>query len=121
MSLTERQLYRWVKGQRVLYNKGLMSPDRVKLLEKIPGWEWQMRVPRLPAEEAWERGFKYLNEHGADVIRKFRTSDGYKLGIWINNQRYSCKDPVLRKRLESVPGWEWTLGKGPRKAKLSKV
>jgi hypothetical protein len=50
------------------------------------------------------------------VGRQFKTENGFMLGRWIDNQRQKCKDVERRKRLESVPGWEWarTGKRGPK-------
>lgn len=97
MSLTEKQLYRWVFHQK----SHCTDPRRRALLEAIPGWEWA-----VSADEAWENGFKQLQKHGM-VKRKFVTEDGFRLGKWINNQQCLCADPNRRKKLESIPSWTW--------------
>ena len=52
----------------------------------------------------------FLNHEGHPTVpRRFKTTDGYSLGWWVNNQR-SGKDklsPERRARLESLTGWVW--------------
>lgn len=97
MSISDLQLARWMARQRQ------SCPDlrRRALLEKIPGWSWNI------FDDAWEEGFKQIQKHGPLVGQTFVTKDGYKLGRWIRNQRTRCKDPELRKRLETIPDWSW--------------
>lgn len=43
----EGRIYTWVYTQRRTRVKGTISPDHVKKLEKITGWEWAIK-PRRP-------------------------------------------------------------------------
>jgi hypothetical protein len=98
--MTEAQLYRWMIHQRQRCD----DPRKRALLEKIPGWVWS-----LPNEDAWEVGFAQLKKHGIPKTTNLseKTTDGYNLSSWVNNQRSRCKDKQKRKRLESIPGWVW--------------
>jgi predicted helicase len=46
----------------------------------------------------------FANEHGpCRVSQDYKTDDGYKLGIWVSNQRKDKMDPDRRQRLEACP------------------
>jgi Helicase associated domain len=102
----------WVSGQRDDYQKGILSPERIALLEVIPGWTWK------PRDEQFEKGFvilqKYVQREGhAIASRKTYVVDGFKLGQWVSNQRAFYRRGILSsdriERLESIPGWVWNV------------
>jgi hypothetical protein len=96
----------WIRNQR--NNKDAMQPDRRQRLEALPGWSWD--VP----SERWEVGFSHLKQFSkreghCRVPHRFKTSDDYRLGIWVSNQRNKkdAMQPDRRQRLEALPGWVW--------------
>jgi superfamily II DNA or RNA helicase len=104
------RLSNWIRSQR--NNKHAMQPDRRQRLEALPGWSWD--VP----SERWEVGFCHLKQFSereghCRVPHRFKTDDGYRLGIWISNQRNKrdAIQPDRRQRLEALPGWVWQIGK----------
>jgi hypothetical protein len=46
----EKELAEWAEGQRALYRRGELSPERAKCLESLPGWRWEAK-PRLAIRE----------------------------------------------------------------------
>jgi superfamily II DNA or RNA helicase len=94
----------WVRNQRI--NKEKLSKEKLSKLDNLKGWTWD------PPPELWDKSFAllldYVKEHGnAKVPFKYVTSDGYKLGSWVNDQRQVVKDPLKKSKLESLPGWVW--------------
>jgi len=96
----------WVVTKR--HRKDTLSPERQEQLESLNGWVWN------PFATQWEEGFKYLraysDEHGhCRVPTIHKTTDGYKLGAWVDRQRQN-KDTLSsehKKQLESLNGWVW--------------
>ena len=96
----------WVANQRMA--KETMDIDRRQRLEALPGWSWNVFSDR------WEDGFlslkQFVNQKGhCQVPLNYKTSKGYRLGIWVTGQR-KAKDtmsPDRRQRLEALPGWSW--------------
>ena len=54
----------------------------------------------------------FVKEHGhCRVARRYKTDDGYRLGLWVSVQRSTkdTMDPDRRQRLEALPGWSWDV------------
>ncbi len=100
----------WIQNQRSSYNRGRLPAEKVKRLEGIPGWKWDLR------QHSWEQYFdslqKYVENHGHSRVLQHYTSDGIRLGTWVNKQRGFYKNGNMREDrralLESLPGWTWT-------------
>ena len=103
-------LSEWANTQRRAYKRNAISPDRIRLLESLPGWSW------APDTDAWNQNFdllkKYVAQHKAYPLKKSES-----LVEWIRSQRRAYKGKHLSadriRRLESLPGWSWD----PKKTK----
>ena len=100
------QLGTWVGTQRA--NRTTMPAERRGRLEALPGWTWGAK------ETLWEEGFARLEAYVADkgdcrVPKDHVTSDGYRLGQWVNYQRTTRTTMAAdrKSRLEALPGWTW--------------
>jgi hypothetical protein len=95
----------WVTGLRTRYKNGRLPQSKIRVLEALPGWSWDVRADK------WEKGFahlaSYAHDHGnCRVPEKHVTTDGYRLGQWVSVQRRSkFLAEERRVRLESLPGW----------------
>jgi superfamily II DNA or RNA helicase len=100
------KLGQWINVQRT--NKAKLDLLRRQRLEALPRWSWDALA------DAWEEGFEHLKafshrEGHCRVLQTFQTSEGYKLGSWVSNQR-TKKDTIdadRRQRLEALPRWSW--------------
>ena len=96
----------WVSEQRK--HKGRLSIERIKLLESLKDWSWDLFT------DQWNERFARLQEYvkktgSARVLGSFKTKDGFNLGAWVGTQRYT-KDSLStenRELLESLNGWSW--------------
>ncbi|MEG8184675.1 helicase, partial [Nocardia terpenica] len=75
----------WLQGKRQKYRRGQLAPRRVSQLVEL-GVDWN------PIDTAWRAGLArladYHRDHGtACVPQRHITTDGYKLGSWVNTQR----------------------------------
>lgn len=108
------KLGNWVRGQRDLGRRGLLTLGRRKKLESLPGWTWH------PNSAKWDRAFRlledFVSEHGdVGVPISYVSESGFYLGQWVGQQKlaFRRKEPALTERrqkaLESLPGWSWEL------------
>jgi hypothetical protein len=81
-----------------------MTPERKKLLEKIPGWTWNKE------DASWNQKYELSKKYG--VVSRSFTPDGIQLGVWQGHMRSNGGDnkymtPERKKLLEKIPGWKW--------------
>ena len=99
----------WINNQRKFYNKGKLSPDKVKLLEDLSIWSW------YPFQGGWNKNYaalkEYIERKGSVPPHGYVTEDGLNIGFWINNQKKAYKNGTLPDNrislLESFPEWSW--------------
>ena len=100
----------WVSNQRMAKQRRRLSQCQVERLEALQGWSWD------PLSDQWEKGFEQLKQYvsvngNARATQDYITSENFKLGGWVNAQRFAKKKSRLSQsqvaRLESLPGWSW--------------
>jgi superfamily II DNA or RNA helicase len=104
------QLGQWVSTQRQA--KEGMAPERKTRLEELTGWVWADRT--LGEKVRWEEWYQLLKEFTdreghSKVPQRYKTQDGYRLGLWVSTQR-QAKDyisPERKASLEELTGWVW--------------
>jgi superfamily II DNA or RNA helicase len=103
------QLGEWVKTQRTLHDRRLLSEKRTELLESLEGWTWD------PFADQWEEGFSQLKAYvertgRADMPANYKV-DGFNLGRWVTVQRVNrtrgSGDTERERRLAALEGWSW--------------
>ena len=97
----------WVSGQRT--QKDRLSSERQARLESLDIWAWNVLEAKW--QEQYSRLQQYVRTHGyASVLQSYTTTEGHRLGAWVNMQRMKKKklSPERRKRLEALPGWVWS-------------
>jgi hypothetical protein len=101
-------LGKWVGAKRAQHRRGRMTADRVRELEKLPGWTWDA------VADQWESGFRALlafreREGHLDVPGHYWEADGFPLGSWVRSHRRAGGRKTMtreqRDRLEAIPGW----------------
>lgn len=101
----------WAHHQRASFARGRLSRERIARLEALPGWVWD--VHDASWEDSYRRLSAYAAVHGHSSPTKSSSSDGYRLGTWVNQQRTLYNKGKLRAdlaaRLEALPGWVWAV------------
>ena len=101
----------WVKQLRSCYWTGTLEPDRVELLEALPGWRWSGTH-----ERQWRARLDALRRYAARngtsaVPPSVVVGSRMRLGQWAAAQKASQAAGTLPRPaaelLEQVPGWEW--------------
>ena len=101
---------KWVVHQRGCYKKGILSEERTKLIETIPGWQWD------PIQDSWMTQFQELkNFTETNKLQDLTDSNlatKKPLLTWIRKQRTRYTKGSLNTDeitlLASIPGWAWT-------------
>ncbi len=102
-------IWRWMGKQRVRRKRGDLTPERVKRLEALAGWQWE------PYEEQWEEAVarleRFADREGHARVPAKHIEDGLRLGQWVNAVRTQHTRGELSservRRLDAVPGWAW--------------
>ena len=101
----------WIGTQRRNKSKNRLTQAQIDRLEILQNWTWD------PHREQWEERFEqlliYLQINGdTKVPARYITSDGYKLGSWVSDQRKRKLKGLLSheriERLEALSGWVWS-------------
>ncbi|CAL9327316.1 hypothetical protein SUDANB180_07813 (plasmid) [Streptomyces sp. enrichment culture] len=101
-SLAGFPLGQWIADARRFYARGDMDEDRVAQLEKL-GMIWSH------FDVAWEEGLAaargWAAEHGHLLAPLDATYQGYRVGIWLKNQRAAARkaQEIAQRRAEGLP------------------
>lgn len=96
----------WLVLQRKKYKEGLLSPDKIQLLETV-GMVWSFDT----WEQFYEAAKRFYEENGhLDIQVGYVTADGLKLGQWFRSMRNMHREGTLfeekTRRLEAI-GMKW--------------
>jgi superfamily II DNA or RNA helicase len=101
-TLADFPLGQWIADNRRFYARGDMDEGRVAQLEKL-GMIWSHY------DVAWEEGLAaargWAKEHGHLLAPLDATYQGYKVGIWLKNQRAAARKAreLEQRRAEGLP------------------
>jgi hypothetical protein len=101
----------WAHQRRKEFHSGSLRPDRVAVLEDLPGWAWDVREAR------WRVGYdhlrRYVEKHGHAHPTMSASLDGFAVGLWVRAQRRAHTLGHLgsdkAEDLEALPGWLWRV------------
>jgi hypothetical protein len=103
----------WCSRQRGLKNKNKLSEDKIKLLEELDGWKWDI------IKSNWSHYYEltkiYMYEKKIPPKSQYKVDTGENIGSWCNTQRQEKKKNKLSQKkiklLEELDGWIWDFGK----------
>jgi hypothetical protein len=107
------RLGNWVAQKRIRYRNKSLSKDWISRLSALDGWIWGVRES---LELQWEHAYRIVarvaRQQGHCVFAGNLRVDGVHLGSWAQFQRRAGRNGRLpefkRRRLEKIPGWEWS-------------
>ena len=81
----------WVTHQRGNKKMGKISQDKIDTFNQLEGWFWEIDL-----DEKWNDNYelfkKYMLENNNQCpICKYNTTNGVKLGNWVDTQRQNKK------------------------------
>lgn len=106
----------WVFEQRHRHRAGELPSDRIRALEKVPGWSWD------PIEDRFQLALRLLRRfarlHGHCRVPQRHVESGFRLGAWLSKLRSRHKSGKLPRQratqLQALPGWTWQARDTPR-------
>ena len=108
----KKRLGAWYHYQMQLFKSGTLDRYKIATLTKLPNWSWDLN------EKKWEYGYselkKYLMENKNTYPKaRFKTINGFSLGMWIDTQRQDFKEKNLKKEriklLDNLPNWTFDV------------
>lgn len=95
---------RWASTQRGNYSRGTLTAEKIELLERLKGWQWNKN------EGAWQERYKELAKYQLDNNDVNPPRDT-GIGKWVSNQRTNYRTEKIDAEkillLECIPGWTW--------------
>ena len=106
----EKRLGIWCCTQKQIKKKGKITPERIKALEVIPGWYWEIDL-----DEKWQKILElvktFVGKNEKIPSNHSKDKEEKRLGGWCSKQKQSRKNGKMTseriKALKSIPGWEW--------------
>ncbi|MGW7257363.1 Helicase associated domain protein [Streptomyces sp. NPDC054834] len=94
-------LGQWIADARRFHSRGTLDADRVRQLERL-GMVWSH------FDVAWEEGLAaargWAGEHGHLLAPHDAVHQGFKVGIWLKNQRAAARRAAEDPAAETAPG-----------------
>lgn len=99
----------WVSVQRESFSRKALRPERVALLEALPGWAWEV------TSASWDRAIaalhRFAEREGHTRVPLRHREGGVALGSWVRGRRAAYAKGTLNARqvatLEALPRWSW--------------
>jgi superfamily II DNA or RNA helicase len=106
----EKQLGSWSSDKRHDKKEGKLVDDKIKRLEKISEWYWELDDP---FNESYNKLKGWIEENKKIPSQTSKNEQEKQLGIWCNSKRQNKKNGKLTedkiKKLEELDEWYWEL------------
>lgn len=102
----------WLSHRRRDRREGRLNRRWATLLERLPGWTWDVRSEEF--ERALGLLLLFVARTGHARVRQKHVERGFPLGAWVARVRLRRRGqargqltPAQVRRLDSLPGWTW--------------
>lgn len=97
----------WVSSRRAEFHKGLLSGERIQILESYPDWTWTKAADTR--KEALRFLSVFVQREGHSRVPATHRESGFTLGRWVyyTRRRFDLLSTEQRVELEAYPGWFW--------------
>jgi hypothetical protein len=106
----ENSLKQWINTQRKDKKESKIKEDRIKLLETLPNWEWEIDLD-LKWNKKFESVKSFYSKNNKYPSQYSKDKEEQILGTWIGRQKTNKKKGKLTeeqiKLLETFPNWKW--------------
>jgi helicase associated protein len=107
----DARLGAWISSQRRAFRDRLLSRDRRRALESLPGWSWTPPPPPDTFTPGFERLRRYVRRYGNAQVPLVYRQGRFALGRWVAAVRAAYRVGRLSAQriaqLERLPGWTW--------------
>mmetsp|Transcript_28255 Transcript_28255/g.76559 ORF Transcript_28255/g.76559 Transcript_28255/m.76559 type:complete len:597 (+) Transcript_28255:160-1950(+) len=101
-------LKRWVNAQRLKYRKESISAERVRLLDQVEGFFWDVKEARWA--EMYRRLSLYAQQNNGSCMVPQNYKDDPQLACWVSNQRQRRKQLTSERiQLLNALGFVWDV------------
>jgi superfamily II DNA or RNA helicase len=107
----------WVSAQRTRRSKGLLYPERIRLLDEL-GFVWDFQTQKI--QETWMKWYrelgKYTHEHGDPHVPRTHTNKKLASWVWIQRirrqQDYGLQPRLTQEQVELLNklNFAWEIG-----------
>ncbi len=103
----------WVGSCRSRRRLGFLTAERVRFLERLPGWAWNARI--ASEQDRLGRGFRllqrFVEREGHIRVPRRHRERGFPLGVWVQGVRARYRKGRIAtewaRKLEALPAWRW--------------
>ena len=106
------RLGQWVSHRRREHHTGVLTARRARVLERLPGWTWDIRADRF--ETAHSLLVRFVRREGEARVPQKHVERGFPLGAWVARVRLRHRGAARGRlnreevrRLEGLRGWSW--------------
>jgi superfamily II DNA or RNA helicase len=105
---TEKSCGQWQSDMRKYYKKGILSTERIRMLEETPGWKWKKEDPFQSNLDQWKMQFARLKRTPSETSKvAYEKSSGQ----WQSGMRNRYRKGTLSAErigiLNETNGWKW--------------
>ena len=124
--IIEKRLGRFVAHLRRCLKIGRTSDKQKEIIEKIPGWKWEIIDQDKSFNEKYDKLKEFLEKNNGKYPSRTGDEEEYKLHKFFRNKKYryangTLIDKVRIEKLEKLPGWKWKIEEEQKMKKIHEI